>query len=342
MTRLHKAAAAAAVLAAVVLAPLPGHAQSVDSAADDLQSNNVTFEDGAVSDQDISDLDSVAAQLQADRGYFKVVVLASPVEKFSSTRAYAEQVRSTLGGTGRVLVFDPDDVGIASNVPGEAARINDAELAAIDAANRSNSFATGVLAAADALGAKGSAGGSGGSGGGGDSNGSGASTSSGGNGLLIVVMIAVVGVVGFLFYRWWSARRKQHGPSMSPEAQAEGEQKVRAEVEAASNLVIDLADRTELPDVPAEAVSAFRDGATEFADLQDDLDAADTREELEAVYPRLVHARWKLECAKAVLDAAAAPPEPTAALLFPPPPLPPPGAPAPPQPHYQRHQQHSP
>jgi hypothetical protein len=341
MTRLHKAAAAAVVLAAVVLAPVPGHAQSVDSAADDLLSHNVTFEDGAVSDQDIADLDSVTAQLQADRGYFKVVVLASPVDEFSSTRAYAEQVRSALGGTGRVLVFDPDDVGIASNVPGEAAGINDAELAAIDAANRSNSFATGVLAAADALGVKGSAGGSGEPGGSGSASSSPGSSSSG-NGLVIVVMIALVGVVGFLFYRWWSARRKQQGPSMSPQAQAEGEQKVRAEVEAASNLVIDLADRAELPDAPPEAVSAFRDGAIEFADLQDDLEAADTREELEAVFPRLVHARWKLECAKAVLDGTPAPLEPTATPLFPPPPPPTPGAPPAPEPHYQRHQQHSP
>ena len=343
MTRLHKAAAAAVVLAAVVLAPLPGHAQSVDSAADDLQSNNVTFEDGAVSDQDITDLDSVTAQLQSDRGYFKVVVLASPVDKFPSTRAYAEQVRSALGGTGRVMVFDPQDVGIASNVPGEAANINDAELAAIDAANRSNSFAAGVLAAAEALGVKGSAGGSGsGEPGGSGSGESGAGSSSGGNGLLIVVMIATVGIVGFLFYRWWSARRRQKGPSISPEAQAEGEQKVRSEVEAASNLVVDLADRTELPGAPPEAVKAFRDGATEFANLQEDLEAADTRDELEAVYPRLVHARWKLECSNALLEGTAAPPEPTAPALFPPTPLPPPGAPAAPEPHYQQHQQHSP
>ena len=227
--------------------------------------------------------------------------------------------------------------GIASNVPGEAARINDAELAAIDAANRSNSFATGVLAAAEALGVKGSAGDSSPEGGSGSSG-----SSSSGNGLVVVVMIALVGIVGFLFYRWWSARRRHQGPSMSPEAQAEGEQKVRAEVEAASNLVIDLADRTELPDAPPEAVKAFRDGATEFANLQDDLDAADTRDELETVYPRLVHARWKLECSKALLDGVAVPPEPTPPLLFPPAPLPPPGVPPTPEPHYQQHQQHSP
>jgi hypothetical protein len=51
-----------------------------------------------------------------------------------------------------------------------------------------------------------------------------------------------------------------------------------------------------------------------------------SREELEAVYPRLVHARWQLECSKALLDGQPAPAEPTPGPLFPPPPPPPPGA----------------
>ena len=42
--------------------------------------------------------------------------------------------------------------------PARPSKVNSAELAAIDAANRSNSFATGVLGAADTLGVKGSAG----------------------------------------------------------------------------------------------------------------------------------------------------------------------------------------
>ena len=347
MTRLGMVAAAAVTLAAVVLAPTVGQAQSVDAAARDLRTHDVTFENGAVTDQDIADLDRVTAQLQADGGYTKVVVLAHPVDTSSSARAFAGKVRDTLGGRGRVIVFDPRDVGIATNVPGEASKVNSAELAAIDAANRSNSFATGVLGAADTLGVKGSAAsgtgtGSSGSGSGQDLGAPGGST---GSILPLVLLVAFVGLVGVGFYVWWSSRQRKAAATASSVSQAEGEQTVRGEVEVASNLVIDLADRTEVPGAPAEAVTAFRDGASEFAALQDDLEAADTRQELEAVYPRLVHARWKLECSKALLDGQPAPAEPTPGPLFPPPPPPPPGAapvPSAPEPHYQRHTQHSP
>jgi hypothetical protein len=341
MTRLGMVAAAAATLAAVVLAPTVGHAQSVDAAARDLRTHDVTFENGAVTDQDVADLDSVTAQLQTDGGVTKVVVLAHPVDTSSSARAFAGKVLDALGGRGRVIVFDPQDVGIATNVAGEASKVNSAELAAIDAANRSNSFATGVLAAADTLGVKGSSG-SAPSAGGQDLGAPGGST---GSILPVLLLVALVGVVGVGFYLWWSSRKRKAAAAASSVSQAEGEQTVRAEVEAASNLVIDLADRTETPGAPAEAVTAFRDGASEFAELQDDLEAADTRQELEAVYPRLVHARWKLECSKAILDGQPTPTEPTPGSLFPPPPPPPPGAspvPSAPEPHYQRHTQHSP
>jgi hypothetical protein len=343
MTRLGMVAAVAVTLAAVVLAPSVGHAQSVDAAARDLRTNDVTFENGAVTDEDLADLDRVTAQLQTDGGFTKVAVLTHPVDTSSSARAFAGKVLDALGGRGRVIVFDPQDVGIATNVPGEASKVNSAELAAIDAANRSNSFATGVLAAADTLGVDGSSGsGSGPAGSGQDLGASGGST---GSILPLVLLVAFVGLVGVGFYCWWSSRKRKAAAAGSSVSQAEGEQQVRGEVEATSNLVIDLADRTEAPGAPAEAVTAFRDGATEFAALQDDLEAADTRQELEAVYPRLVHARWKLECSKALLDGQPAPTEPTPGLLFPPPPPPPPGAapvPSTPEPHYQRHTQHSP
>ena len=237
MIRLRTAAVVAAALVAVVLAPGPAHAQSVDRAVEDLGSHDVTFEEGAVTDQDVAELDDVTAQLQSDRGYVKVVVLASPVSQHSSTRAFAEKVRAAIGGTGRVVVFDPADVGIASNVPGEAANINDAELAAIDAANRSNSFAVGVVAAAEALGVKGSSAGGGGSGSGGSgSSGShGTAGSSGASVLLLVLLVAFVGLVGYGFYRWWSARREaaEHRPlTRSPSrGGAEGAQRGRGRLQ---------------------------------------------------------------------------------------------------------------
>ena len=346
MTRLVRAASAAALLALILLVPTGAGAQSVDAAAGDLQDNDVTFEDGALTDDDLEDLDRVVAQLQSDGGYFKVVVLASPTDEFSSTRAYAEEVRDALGGNGRVMVLDPQDVGIASNVGGETASINDAEVAAIEAANRSNSFATGVLAAADELGVEGSGGSDGGgSGSGGDDGPTGAAGSSNGSILPLILLLVFVGLVGFGFYIWWSSRKKKASQPLSPVSQAEGEQKVRSEVELTSNLVLELADKVEMPDASKEGVTAFRDGASGFADLQDDLEEADTREELEAVYPRLVQARWKLQCSAALLDGQPAPPEPAPGPLFPLPPPPPPGAavPAPvPEPHYRQHREKSP
>ncbi len=319
MTRLVRAASAAALLVSILLVPAAAGAQSVDAAAADLQDNDVTFEDGALTDDDLEDLDRVVAQLQSDGGYFKVLVLASPTDEFSSTRAYAEEVRDALGGTGRVMVFDPQDVGIATNVGGESASVNDAEVAAIEAANRSNSFATGVLAAADELGVDGS-GGSGGNGAdssGGDDGPTGAPGSSSRSILPLILLLAFVGLVGFGFYIWWSSRKKKASQPLSAVSQAEGEQKVRTEVELASNLVLDLADKVEMPDAPKEGVAAFHEGATGFAELQDDLEEADTREELEAVYPRLVRARWKLQCSAALLDGQPAPPEPAPGPLFP-------------------------
>ncbi len=258
MTRLVRAASAAALLALILLVPTGAGAQSVDAAAGDLQDNDVTFEDGALTDDDLEDLDRVVAQLQSDGGYFKVVVLASPTDEFSSTRAYAEEVRDALGGNGRVMVLDPQDVGIASNVGGETASINDAEVAAIEAANRSNSFATGVLAAADELGVEGSGGSDGGgSGSGGDDGPTGAAGSSSGSILPLILLLVFVGLVGFGFYIWWSSRKKKASQPLSPVSQAEGEQKVRSEVELTSNLVLELADKVEMPDASKEGVDRF-------------------------------------------------------------------------------------
>ena len=47
MTRLVRAASAAAMLVSVLLVPTIAAGQSVDAAVDDLQDNDVTFEEGA-------------------------------------------------------------------------------------------------------------------------------------------------------------------------------------------------------------------------------------------------------------------------------------------------------
>lgn len=139
--------------AAVLAGPLatPAGAQDVNAAVADLRDHDVTFEEGAVDDRDIAELDATAAAL--DEGVeVKIVVLGDPVgDKFTSTRDFAQQVLLGLGdGERRVVVYDPGDVGIASNVD-SADEIEQAERAAIDAANRSDSFADGAQAAVTVL-----------------------------------------------------------------------------------------------------------------------------------------------------------------------------------------------
>ena len=94
-----------------------GAAQDVGAAVADLRDHDVTFEEGAVDDRDLGELDAIAAALDDDGTDFKIVVLADPVgDEFSSTRDFAEQVLDGLGGDRRVVVYDPGDVGIASSV----------------------------------------------------------------------------------------------------------------------------------------------------------------------------------------------------------------------------------
>ena len=93
--RLHPLACCAALLAPLLvvsaaLAPLlaaPVAAQDVNAAVEDLRDHDVTFEEGAVDDRDIAELDAVAIAL--DQGTeVKIVVLGDAVgDEFSSTPA---------------------------------------------------------------------------------------------------------------------------------------------------------------------------------------------------------------------------------------------------------------
>ena len=139
-----------ALLAVALLTASPAAAQNVDAAVNDLRDNDVTFEEGAVSGSDLDDLDEAAQDLRDDEGYFKVVVLADRVEDYPSTSVFAQRVLDGLGGRGRVLVYDPASVGIASNVD-SAAEVAAAESAVVEEANRTNSFAEGALAGGEAL-----------------------------------------------------------------------------------------------------------------------------------------------------------------------------------------------
>ena len=126
------------IAAAALAGPLasPASAQDVGAAVADLRDHDVTYEEGAVDDRDLAELDAIAVALD-DGTDVKIVVLADPVgDEFSSTRDFAEQVLDGLGGERRVIVFDPGDVGIASSVD-PPTEVEPAERAAIDAANSS-------------------------------------------------------------------------------------------------------------------------------------------------------------------------------------------------------------
>jgi hypothetical protein len=310
------------VVGVVLALSTVAHAQSASDAAADLRQNDVTFEDGApgLTQNELNRLDNAAANLQSDEAFFKVVVLASPVDEFSSPREFAEVVLRQLGGTGRVVVFDTDRVGIASNAGDASDEIARAEEVASAETNRTQSYAEGVNAAADVLGVTG--GGAGGGSGGGTGSGSESDSSSGSStGWIWVVLIIGLLVAGGLFL--WSRMKKSKAPE-STVSFGEGEMKVRSQQDRAGNLVLELADRVEAPDAPPESKKLFQQGAMEFAELQDDLEQADTRPELEAVYPRIVDAVWKLESAKALVEGQPAPAKPIDEPLFPAPPPPPP------------------
>jgi hypothetical protein len=311
-------------LAAALALPLPAAAQSVDAAVEDLRDNDVTFEEGAVDDRDLAELDDAARDLQEDDAYFKIVVLAERVEEHPSVRAYADRVLDGLGGDGRVLVYDPSSAAIASNAD-SAAEVREAEDAAVDAANRTDSFAEGALAAGRVL--VGSEVPSGVD----DDDGGGSGS---GGWLIWALVIAGVGLGALLLMRRMIGRSEPAGAS--PAALGAGERTVRSAVDRTANLVLELADPVEAPDAPPEATEAYRQGAAAFMEVQDELEQADTRPELEAVYPRLLEAEWRLQTAKALLEGRTAPAKPQPEPLFPAPP--PQARPAPPaEPHYREH-----
>ena len=338
------AAGAIAFCAALVGAALPAAASPV-AAADDLCSNNVTFEDDAVdigflTDDDLDALDAAALDLQGRDGFLKVVVLGSPPDESS----FPQDVLERLGGGGRVVVFDPTATNIATDVDAEA-ELRPAELAAEQAFNADERLASALEAAADQLGVTGagtaviptycttgaasSGDGSTGTGDAGNSaateapptvvpsasDGEGSGGGGGGSGFFLVLLLLAGGaLLAFVLLR---RRRKRVAPESATSID-DAELTVRSAVDKASNLVIDLADRIELPDANPEAKRWYREGAASFADVQDELEDADTRAELEAVYPKVVELGWKLETAQALLDGGSVPARPTPPPLFPP------------------------
>jgi hypothetical protein len=298
---------------ALLAALLPGAALAQDAgdAADDLRDYDVTFEEGVLSDNELEELDRIAARLQEDEAFLKVVVLAEPVDSYPSVSAFAEAVLEELGGGGRVLVYDPNSVGVASDVD-SAAEVASAEQSARREANESDSYVAGAQAAVAALG--GVEGTSGDGGGGGGS--AGEEPSGGGFSLWSLLVFGALAFVAYWLFKALAGgggRRKQ---DVGQQALAEGEKKVREAVNRVSNLIIELYDAANRPDAPRPARAAYEEGSRLFVDLQDELEKADTPAELESVYPMLRRAQWRLQVAEALFAGREAPPEPTVEPLF--------------------------
>jgi hypothetical protein len=317
-------------LAAIGLVLVPGVAagQEVGTAAVDLRDNDVTFEEGALTQRELDDLDAITGRLQGTDGYLKVVVLAERVTDFDGADVYAGRVRDELGGRGRVLVISPDEVAVASNVdPGDETRR--AEQVAADKLNGGGSLATAVVNVAGALGIAGG------------SN-TGSASDAGGDGgsgfpwgLVLLLAVPLLVLMAFL---WWAARKQRDRAAAVAAADlGAGEAEVRDAVDKVANGLLELADRVDRPDTSADARHAFSQGAELFTAAQEELEDADTPTELEAVYPKVLEAGWHIDTTRALLDGQPAPPRPEPEELFPHPKYPV-GVPAggAPEPHYRR------
>ncbi len=292
-----------AITAWGTLGPAAASAQQVDPAVDDLRDHDVTFEEGALSSAELDQLDATAAQLQSHDGYFKVVVLAEPIENFDTGRDFADRVRQGLGGQGRVLVWTPNEVALSSNLD-TPEEIANAEQAAADRINSGGSLASATGAAAEALGA--------------DAGGVTADPRGGGGAPWLLLLLVIAIPLVLLWVMWRSARkRRERATAMSAEEIGAAENKVRSAVDKVANDLLELADKTDLPDAPADARAAFSQGARLFTETQELLEEADTRPELEAAYRQVVKASWHMDTTRALLAGQPAPPEPEPEPLFP-------------------------
>lgn len=296
-------AAALVVLVTVALAAAVAGAQQPADAVGDLRDHDVAYENEALSSGELADLDEATAKLQDGDGYFKVVVLADPIKSFSDAGTYATSVRTGLGGQGRVLVYTPNEVGMSSNLD-SSAQVANAENAAANAYNEGTSYADATNDAARQLS--------------GDVAGNAGGGSSGGSGAWVFLLVLLGLGVAVLAFMWWASRRMRQGAAAASAKEiGAAEAKVRTEVDAVANDVLDLADRIDQPGAPPEAKAAFTQGAELFTAAQELLEEADTRPELEAAYPKVVEAGWQMATARALLDGQPAPARPEPDDLFP-------------------------
>ncbi|HET6664128.1 MAG TPA: hypothetical protein VFG94_07710, partial [Acidimicrobiales bacterium] len=134
-----------------------------------------------------------------------------------------------------------------------------------------------------------------------------------------LLLLLVVGIPVLVLWVMWRSARKQRerATALSAEEIGAAETKVRSAVDKVANDLLELADKTDLPDAPAEARAAFSQGAQLFTETQKLLEEADTRPELEAAYREVVEAGWHMDTTRALLAGQPPPPEPEPDGLFP-------------------------
>jgi hypothetical protein len=202
-----------------------------------------------------------------------------------------------------VIVWSPDQVAVSSNID-TAEEVDLAEQSAADDFNARQSLASATVAAADALGA--------------DAGGVAADQAGGGSFPWVFLLVIGGGLLPLLWVMVRSARRqRERATALTAEETGAGETKVRGAVDKVANDLLELADKVDLPDTPAEAKSAFSQGAQLFTETQQRLEEADTRPELEAAYAQVVMAGWQMDVARAHLAGQPPPPEPDPEPLFP-------------------------
>lgn len=278
-----------------------------DEVALSLENKGYFVEDGADgSSASFADLVDWAQDRTGERWYF--ASLAEPVDQ-----GFADDLRDVIVPQGNVVLFfyDSDDFVYAELASDQSEATEARALETIDGDwDTVEDFMRGVV---EEVGQTPGSAGTSGSAGSADSNGSGINW--------WWLGVPAAGVGGGM---WWSSRRRKQ------EAEKQGlenAEKIRAEVQTEldelANDVLVLASPVDLSDKP-QAVQYYRDATEAYSQISDLLpDPAELENanlaELSDLGARIVHARWQMDAAEALMAGEPIPEKPKVE----PPPAPP-------------------
>jgi hypothetical protein len=290
------------LFALLVVLGVPGaSAAGISEVVDEVSTTGFYLDDGAtISPSDATEIVS-AARNNGSRFYL-VVLTDTPL---GGNTAFAEAVFDDLNiDSGTILVLSPEDVGWVSDNEG----FTEADLeAAHEAANNAGGTdaeyaATFVvsLVGATAPGATSAAADSSGGGG-------------GGNGFLWFILI--VGGIGLLLFFMMRRGGKKTVNQVS-EQMAKARMAVQKQVDSVANDILDMEDEVRVAGNPE--VDQFYSTASEtYRTVTDQLQKAETPEQVLDLSNDLDLAIWQLDCAEAILDVKPKPPRPEPKRLEP-------------------------